>query len=182
MGALLQVLGSYQVFTNLFPGIFFALAINWLFGIEMFTSFSIKDLMVAYFVGFFINRVSSLIVQPLLEKIRFLKASDYQDYVFACHCDPKIDVLSETNNYFRSMVAALALLILIKVGHVLFEHQAIIIANWEWVAATTLLVLMLFSYRKQFGYINGRIEAAMKQNTPKNKTKIYAGTAKRKDR
>lgn len=85
--------------------------------------------------------------------MKFLKASDYGDYIFACHCDPKIDALSKTNNYYRSMVATLALLTLIKVEHVLFEYQEIIIVNWEWLAATILPILVFFSYRKQFRYI-----------------------------
>ncbi len=181
MSAIFQVLGSYQVFTNLFPGIFLGLAINWLFNIRMFTSFGIRDLMIAYFFGFFINRVGSLVIQPLLGKTKFIKDSNYADFIFACHSDPKINVLSETSNYFRSMVAALSILLFIKTGHILNERWKIIITNWEWLTVTALLILMLFSYRKQFRYINERVEAAKTMNSSKGKTKFYAGTARGKD-
>ena len=66
MNDLLKQLSSYNLFNYLFPGTVFCVALNKLGGFDLI----VEDLFAAfffyYFVGLTISRVSSLIVEPLL--------------------------------------------------------------------------------------------------------------------
>ena len=98
MEKLLDKLSSYNLFNYLLPGIIFSILL------EKITDYSIihKDIMIeaflAYFIGLIISRISSLAVEPILQKIKFVKFSDYKDFVLASESDKKIELFSETNN------------------------------------------------------------------------------------
>jgi hypothetical protein len=79
--------------------------------LDNFTHFSLVQenlvlgVFVYYFVGLVISRMGSLVVEPVLTKISFLVFVDYAEYVKASRADPKIDVLGEVNNMYRTLVA-----------------------------------------------------------------------------
>ena len=167
MEKLLAKLSSYNLFNYLLPGIIFSILL------ENITSYSImhKDIMIeaflAYFIGLIISRISSLVVEPILKKIKFIKFFEYKDFVLASEKDKKIELLSELNNMYRVFISLFFILITI----VLYEKflQDMFVEYTSYIVIIGLLILFLFSYRKQTSFIINRIEI-FKDKETKEKT------------
>lgn len=165
MNDLLDKLSSYNIFNYLLPGTLFAAAGS------AYTSvnFTFDNLFIAgfayYFFGLIISRVGSLLVEPVLKSIGFLEFAEYGEYVKACRDDTSIVELSEANNMYRTLLSLFLFLGgLFLVELILSAYPAT--ANYLRVAAFVALVLLfLFSYRKQTRYINNRV------NVVRNKRK-----------
>ena len=104
-----------------------------------------------------VSRIESLVVEPILKRVRFVTFVDYRKFVEASAADPKIDVLSETNNMYRTLCALFLVLLLV----VLFERFAPLLP-WlvdgsPYIAGVALVVMFLFAYRKQTSYIVRRV-------------------------
>ncbi len=153
MKEILDKISSYDLFNNLLPGVLFvAIA-------DKFTNYSFigNDLIVAaficYFIGLVISRLGSLIIEPVLKKASFLKFADYKEFVSASKKDTKIDLLSESNNMYRTFCSMLMLLIILKFYESLeWKFQAL--KDWTpYILVGLLLIIFLYSYRKQTSYI-----------------------------
>jgi hypothetical protein len=126
-------------------------------------SFTISDLIVGafvcYFIGLVINRFGSLVIEPILKKISFLHFANYPDFVSASKKDSKIEIFSETNNMYRTLSAMLILFALLKI-YELIELGLPAIKAWNpYILIVLLIIMLLYSYRKQTEYIRKRIEA-----------------------
>jgi len=171
MSNILEKLGSYQILTNLLPGAFFGLALKFFFGLTLPTQNIGEDIVVYYFMGLIINRIGSLVVEPILKKLRFIKYAQYPDFAKAVKVDSKIDTLSEMNNYTRSLLTCVLLLPIIRVLQALSLKWTWFSSNWKWVVISLLVVLFLFSYRKQTDYVRKRVEAVNIQAAKEKETK-----------
>ena len=160
MSDLLDKLSSYNIFNNLLPGTLFAVI-----G-DVFTSYLFiqKDILVAvfayYFMGLVISRIGSLMIEPTLKKVGFLKFADYSKFVVASKTDKKLDVLSETNNMCRTLCALFVVLFAL----VAFDRIGVLWSPLQiagpYIGALGLLVMFLFAYQKQTNYIVKRVDAA----------------------
>ncbi|HQR50676.1 MAG TPA: hypothetical protein PKW44_03465 [Methylophilaceae bacterium] len=164
MKDLLDKLSSYNIFNYLLPGVLFAVFVDEL------TSFHIsqKDIAVGVFVYYFfgsvVSRIGSLLIEPLLRKLRIAKFAPYEDFVRVSKTDPKMEILSEVNNMYRTICS-----LMFCVGVVALYDRAC--ASWPALRAVApdvliigLFFLYLLSYRKQTAYITRRIEAVAKQS------------------
>jgi len=160
MKELLDKITSYNLFNYLLPGVLFAVLAT------KFTRFSLiqPDIIVGafvyYFIGLVISRLGSLLLEPFLKLVRFVKFADYDKYVAACKVDEKIDVLSEQNNSYRTLAAVFACLLLVKAYEMLESRVAFLTHRGTLVAIALLLMMFLLSYRKQTKYITKRVKAA----------------------
>jgi hypothetical protein len=159
MNELLSKISSYHLFNYLLPGSLFAVVATELTHRQFVQQNLVLGLFVYYFYGLIISRVGSLFVEPFLKWVRFLKFADYRDFVAACKKDPKIDELSETNNMYRTLCALLITLTLLQ-GIVLWELKYPQLKRAELpVLIAVVFGLLLFSYKKQTGYITKRVKA-----------------------
>ena len=156
MEKLLEKLTSYNLFNYLFPGIIFSVLL------EKTTSYSIiqDDIIIeaflAYFIGLLISRISSLIIEPILKKVKFVKFADYKDFVLASENDNKIELLSESNNMYRVFISLFVVLIIVNIYEQLLQQT---LGEYTvFVVTVLLLLLFLFSYRKQTNFISQRVE------------------------
>jgi hypothetical protein len=163
MNDLLSKISSYNIFNYLLPGIVFALFT------EAITSFSFvqSDLVIGvflyYFIGLVVSRFGSLVVEPALRRVAFLKFADYGDFVVASKNDAKLELLSEVNNTYRTLCSLFILLGVLK-GVELVETHYPAIKNWNaGILLTSLFVMFLFSYRKQTQYVARRVQANGRQ-------------------
>ena len=154
----MEKISSYNLFNYLLPGVLFVVIL------EKFTTYSfvqenlIVGAFVYYFAGLVISRFGSLIVEPLLRKISFLKFADYEDFVSASKDNAKIEILSETNNMYRTFTTMFLLLALAKV-YEFIEYKLPVIKDWNpYILILVLLLMFLYSYRKQTQYITKRIK------------------------
>ena len=159
MNNFIEKLGSYQIITNLLPGVFFGMALRLLLGIVVPMENIGEEIMVYYFMGLIINRISSLVVKPILKKCRFIQEVPYSDYAKVAKVDSKIDVLSEANNYFRALLTSCLLLIVIAILQISICNIKWFSLNWKWLSLIFSSLLFLFAYKKQTKFICKRIEA-----------------------
>ena len=157
MTELLAKLSSYNVFNYLLPGIIFTVAARRTTRFDFIQQNVIVGLFIYYFIGLVISRFGSLIIEPALRRIKFLHFVDYKSFVVASGKDPKIELLSEVNNMYRTLGSLFVLLPLLKLyDHVEMKHPALV--PWNSISLSALLLLMfLFSYQKQTAYISKRV-------------------------
>ena len=158
MNNLLEKLSSYNIFNYLLPGIIFVVVA------EKFTHYSLiqQDIVVGiffyYFVGLVISRFGSIIIEPFLRRVSYLNFADYKEFVAASHKDSKLDLLSEANNTYRTFCSLFALLLLLKLYDQI-ESRFPALKDWSLtIVIIILLVIFLFSYRKQTQYIMKRVK------------------------
>ena len=159
MKDLLERLSSYNLFNYLFPGIVFAIILKGITSYSLLQENLTIGVFVYYFIGLVISRFGSLVIEPFLRKLSFLKFADYKEFVSASKKDKKVELLSEVNNMYRTLCSMFSLLILLKF-YEWIEIQFPILKNWNSCILIVLLLFMfLFSYRKQTQYIVERIKA-----------------------
>ena len=112
-----------------------------------------------YFIGLVVSRFGSLVIEPVLKWVRFLRFADYKDFVVASKKDEKIEVLSEVNNTYRALCSMFVLLLLLRLyGRLSASVPGL--QEWDPVILFVLLSIMfLLAYRKQTNYITRRIKA-----------------------
>ena len=169
MKELLDKLSSYNVFNYLLPGILFAYLVDSISSYILLQTDIVIGLFLYYFLGLIISRIGSLLVEPFLKMIRFVKFAPYADFVAACKSDPKIELLSEANNMYRTFCAMLLLLGVIKSYDCLSQNYPILTTLAPYVSIAALLVLFLFSYKKQTEYIQHRVTANSQKSKPSDK-------------
>ncbi len=159
MRELLDKISSYNLFNYLFPGVLFAVLSKATTSYSFLQENLILGLFVYYFFGMVISRIGSLVIEPVLRKLSFLKFADYADFVEASKKDSKIELLSEINNMYRTLCSLFILLVLLRLYGFIGSKLAILKSANSYILAILLLVLFLFSYRKQTNYITKRIKA-----------------------
>jgi hypothetical protein len=159
MQDLLAKLSSYNIFNYLLPGCVFAALAPSVAGYSFAQDNLFTAAFLYYFIGLVISRVGSLVVEPALKRVGFVKFAGYTDFVSASKTDPKIEVLSETNNTYRTACAMFGVLVLLKS----YRRLGVMCPGLqEWdaeILVVVLFLLFLFSYRKQTAYITRRIKA-----------------------
>ncbi|MFQ5779225.1 MAG: hypothetical protein ACE5HN_00395 [Nitrospiria bacterium] len=162
MKDIIDKLASYNIFNYLFPGILFAVIVSRYTPYFMVVDDIIVSVFVYYFYGLVISRIGSLLIEPILRKTNFAQFAPYAEYVAASKADEKIEILSEINNMYRTLISVLICILSIKV-YSRIEH------TYAWFAEYTpsvllilLLVLFVYSYKKQTEYIVSRVMGPQK--------------------
>jgi len=159
MNEILNKISSYNVFNYLLPGIIFAILAGETIHRPVVQSDIFTGVFLYYFLGLVVSRFGSLIIEPLLKGLSFVKFADYKDYVDATQKDAKIEVLSEVNNTYRTFISLFGLLLLLKL-YMKLEGRFPWLKEWDaTILAILVLIMFLFSYRKQNSYITKRIKA-----------------------
>jgi hypothetical protein len=159
MTELFDKISSYNLFNYLLPGVLFAVVASKLTHYSFLGYEVVVAAFLYYFIGLVVSRFGSLVVEPVFRSTGFVKFSDYKSFVEACKKDPKIELLSEVNNMFRTLCSLFVLLVLLK----LYERLGV---RWPWLERFHVVVLIVllfvtfaFAYRKQTEYVNKRIKA-----------------------
>ncbi|MGS0997454.1 hypothetical protein [Rhodanobacter sp. UC4451_H18] len=156
MNELLNKLSSYNIFNYLFPGAIFSILAD-RFHILDSPNDIIRQLLWYYFAGMVISRIGSVILEPILRRASFVRYSDYSKYLRACSLDPKLDLMVEVSNTYRTLATAFVILFL---GVFLDRIAKAFDMPVFWMNAVALLllsVLFLFSFKKQSDYVTKRV-------------------------
>ena len=81
MNELLSKITTYNIFNYLLPGIVFAILARETIHYPVVQSDIFTGAFLYYFLGLVVSRFGSLIVEPLLKALSFVKFEDYKDYV-----------------------------------------------------------------------------------------------------
>ena len=159
MEKLLDKLSSYNIFNYLFPGIIFSVLLEKTTNYKIIQENIMIEAFLVYFIGLVISRISSLVIEPILKKMKFVNFSNYKDYVLASTNDNKIELFSESNNMYRVFISLFFILITINMYENLIVSNFLILAEYTiYLLVLLLFILFLFSYRKQTNYITKRVE------------------------
>ena len=159
MKDILDKIGTYNIFNYLLPGVLFAVLVSQQTKYNLIQQDVLAGAFVYYFIGSVVSRIGSLIVEPFLKRIGFVSFAPYSDFVSASKVDPKIEMLSEANNMYRT-ICALFVCVAVTYGYELAAHRLPFLNDaLPLVLVVGLLVLFFFSYKKQTVYINKRISA-----------------------
>lgn len=156
MDKFIEKISSYNLFNNLFPGATFCFLIYKLCGINLTADNIVESILIYYFVGLVISRTGSIVVEPLFKKIKIINFIKYNDYVNASKKDNKIDILSESNNIYRTMIALCLLLALAKFISYLYNWFDWFKVCYPWIILVLLTILFSLAYKKQTNYIKKR--------------------------
>lgn len=158
MEKFIEKLDEYNIFNYLLPGVIFTYLIKYYVGIDIFQENIIEMLFIYYFVGSIISRIGSIIVEPILIKCKFIQYAPYEAYNKACEKDKKISQFLVANNMYRTICAGTMLLLLIKGFKELIEILGISISLINIFLIILVMLLYLFSYRKQTKIILERVD------------------------
>ena len=159
MKDLLDKISSYNLFNYLLPGILFVCISKYFTDYNFIQDNDFIGAFLYYFIGMVISRFGSLFVEPILKRISFLKFADYKSFIVASKKDEKIELFSEVNNTYRTITALFIILLLLKIYNHFQVLWNIPINITYLIVFVVILVIFLFSYRKQTNYITKRIKA-----------------------
>ncbi len=162
MKELLDKISSYNLFNYLVPGILFVYLADRFTSLSLIQENLLMAFFVYYFVGLIISRFGSLIVEPFLKKIKLVKFADYKDFVKISKTDPKLDILSESNNMYRTISSMSILLLIVMLYDVIESYMKSIVQFRPYILVIVLIAIFIASYRKQTSYITKRIESQKK--------------------
>lgn len=160
MSDLLDKISSYNIFNYLLPGALFAVIGDAYTHYRLIQEDLLVGVFVYYFFGLVISRVGSLLIEPLLRKVGFLKFAEYGKFVAASKSDEKLDVLSEVNNMYRTLCSLFLLLLGLIALEPLTDAFPTLELTARYLVFIGLLALFVFSYRKQTNYITQRVNSA----------------------
>jgi hypothetical protein len=159
MKDILSKISSYNLFNYLLPGIVFAVLAERITSYKIIQADIIVGLFLYYFCGLVISRIGSLIIEPAMKKVSFVKFAPYKDYVRVSAKDPTLETLSEVNNMYRTLCALFLMLLATKAFEAIMMCLNMSGNASAYILFAALLVLFALSYRKQTKYITQRVEA-----------------------
>ena len=153
MEKFIEKLSSYNLLNNMLPGVIFCYLIELLFNVNL-----IKD-----------DVVGSIIVEYVLKKIKignyhFIEFVDHDDFLDASKKDSKIEILSETNNTYRSILGLCVLLFITKLYIIILEKLEFLKNFSVYIIIIAIFVLFVLSYKKQTKYITDSVRKNIKNN------------------
>ena len=168
MKEIIDKISSYNLFNYLFPGVIFVLLLKSISKFDLIQENNFIGAFLYYFIGLVISRFGSLVIGSIIQKMTFfIKFSDYSKFVLASEKDEKINLFSEVNNMYRTIISLLVLLLL-SVG---FEkaNDILCFSNLEAliIIICLLIILFIFSYRKQTSFIVKRVDLKTKNQIDK---------------
>ena len=93
-------------------------------------------------------------------KVLIINFADYKKYKKSSLKDPTISILSEKNNMYRTFISMIVIVFIIKI----YEYSSITLTFLneynKSIFFIFLLILFLFSYKKQTNYIFKRVTKA----------------------
>ncbi|MDK2772129.1 MAG: hypothetical protein KYX68_07905 [Flavobacterium sp.] len=159
MKEIIDKISSYNLFNYLFPGIIFVIILREITKYDLVQENNFLGAFLYYFIGLVISRFGSLVIGAILQskKLNFIKFADYKDFIFASDKDQKIELFSEINNMYRTLISLFCLLLLSKLYQTISDWLNIS-ENLSYILLIIVLIaIFVFSYRKQTGFVVKRV-------------------------
>jgi hypothetical protein len=153
-----KIFSQYQFFNYIITGGVFLYAISLTGAYTISVKNFFLELLVYYAVGFFLSRLGSATIEPILKKIGYIEYADYAAYLRALKKEPILDDLAQLNNIFKTAMTAafvFGCLMLIRQCHY-HDTELFLLA----IPFAVSLVFM-HSYKKQTTYIGIRVKETL---------------------
>lgn len=162
MEKIISSIPVYNLLTNLIPGTVLAALLK--FCVEGCDIFSLTNniwilAVILYFLGIMNSRISSLIFEPLMKKLKIVNCVSHADFTDAELKDTsgKLTQLSRMNNEYRSYISVFAIVLIIKLIFLCSSVKDFVTDNVCWVILGLGVLLFLCSHKKQVSYITSRV-------------------------
>lgn len=182
---MIEKISSYDILNNLLPGIIFCSIVERTTRIQIFAGEIWEKIFLYYFAGMIISRIGSIFIKKILKSIKvcnkktkekeeFLKFAPYGDYIEASEANPFIKVLNETNNIYRTIIAMMVVVMGAKIYdwliYDLIDNFGIAGNNLIFlITCLAVIILFIYSYKKQTDYIRGRVEKYVESKIDKER-------------
>lgn len=158
-------LSQYNFLTNILPGTVMCVILKYLVGYDLIPDDYYQAGIVFYFVGMVNSRVGSLVIEPILKAISWVKFAPYSEFLRAEKEDAKLTILSQENNVFRSYISLMFISILGYIYKICSLDLRLSLNNESLVLIVILFVLFLFAYKKQTSFVRKRVENFIKNKS-----------------
>lgn len=142
-----EEISSYNLLNNILPGSVFGFCFSYFFNMTIGPENIFERLFFYYFIGMIISRIGSLVIEPILEKIKLVEEIDYYLFIEGSKKDKKVEVLQESKNLYRSVVSLC--FILLVIGLFLLRNNTDLLFCYKYCAIFALMILFILAYRKQ---------------------------------
>ena len=158
-------LDAYDVLANLVPGAALTYALHF----SQFPTPAPNDwaafLLVAFVAGVTTNRIGSLILDPILRKLKFLKPKNYESFVASERSDKKLQTLVSNHGLYRTFFTAGLIYLLLLGLSSMFPSLASANQLVFILFVVAGMTVFLFAFRKEDDYIHTRVNAAKATNS-----------------
>lgn len=165
---LLEHVSAYELLNNLLPGATYVLLAERLTSLRLLSGSVWLDLALCYAVGLAIGRVGSLVVEPLLQRLKLLDRVPHSDYVKAEGKERRVREVSTVNNMYRTFAAVAACLLLTICLSMAWPHLRERGATRQTMGVAgcvALMVLFALSHAKQTSLVASRVRAVNKEES-----------------
>lgn len=156
---MIEKISSYNLFNFLFPGFLFLIILGKFNNINILNENLIIILPISYFIGMSISRIGSLIVEPILINFKVIPKRNYHEFGIKSSNDKKLEILSEVNNTYRTILAMCLIFIAAMIYIKIAEHFKIENSFTFYLILILTSFLYLFSFIKQSKIINERMNS-----------------------
>lgn len=163
MEKVVEKLDSYNILNNLLPGVVMVFLLRKELGINLVDDNMVEILFISYFVGMIISRVGSLVVEPICRIVKLVDHVTYEDFIRASKGDDKIELLSETNNSYRSFLTVGIIVLMGKLCVFLATKVSIPSSAVDIIMILVIIIVFACAYRKQTDYIVKRVSNVNKR-------------------
>lgn len=168
MEQLFNKLENYNILNYILPGIIFDFCCKYYINITIVPTENILiSVFVYYFLGLVISRIGSLIIKPILWKLRILDKKDSSkniDFYQSEIQDSKIKILFTDYNMYRNFIATFFLLLISKLVYEIKTYLNINSTIIYTIVFIFLIVLFTLAYKTQLKHIHNRIKYIKSQN------------------
>ena len=168
MEKLLEKIEEYNILNYLLPGIIFTYLLKYYVEVDIFQSNIIEMTFIFYFIGLTISRFGSAVLEEILKKCKFIKYSDYIDYINAGNKDSFIKKLLISNNVYRTICAGFILILILKGVKILIAYFNVETNIIYTIAIILSFILYLESLKKQSNFIVKRVNKVKSEENKMN--------------
>ena len=155
MKAIIEKISSYNLFNYLFPGVLYVIILNKITTYNLVQENILIGVFLYYFIGLVISRIGSLVIEPILKKV--FEFAKYSDFINASKQDNKIELFSEINNMYRTLISLFVMLLISKLYKVLSANFNLLDIVLPYLLIISLIIIFVFSFKKQTAYIVKRV-------------------------
>lgn len=145
---LFEKISHYEILNNIIPGSALCLILSYI-GYPILEYNVWACIVICYLVGIVNSRFSSVAIEWICKKIHLIEWRDYESYNKAKKERPFIATLQESANMYRAFISVFLISLCGYSLMKLSTKWSWLVQNGIWVLLVALLVLFVFSYRKQ---------------------------------
>lgn len=168
---ILEKISKYEIVNNLIPGTALCFILSYIGYPILDYNFGIC-LIICYLVGIINGRFSSVVIETICKKTKFVQWKDYTLYNNAKKVRPFVETLQENANMYRSFASVFLISLIAYIVQKNLSECDFLKNHGLWILMLLLVILYMFSYRKQINdYVVKNIDEVEQEEKEKEAKK-----------